>query len=87
VGQCWYFLNKCYIYKLTATLARKDGHHPIVLMQCGPVRYMVNAKIEPEKRPFKHVLIPRPTDFKMPDARVNAPIHEYFEELITDELL
>ncbi|MDB5053636.1 MAG: restriction endonuclease subunit, partial [Bacilli bacterium] len=26
-----------YILGLTATLIRKDGHHPIVLMQCGPV--------------------------------------------------
>jgi superfamily II DNA or RNA helicase len=29
---------------LSATIARKDGHHPIIFMQCGPVRYRVNAK-------------------------------------------
>ncbi len=26
---------------LSATLTRKDGHHPIVFMQCGLIRYQV----------------------------------------------
>jgi superfamily II DNA or RNA helicase len=33
-----------YVLGLSATLTRKDGHHPIVFMQCGPVRYQVCAK-------------------------------------------
>lgn len=28
----------------SATVARQDGHHPIVTMQCGPVRYRANAR-------------------------------------------
>lgn len=28
-----------YVAGLSATLARKDGHHPIIFMQCGPVRH------------------------------------------------
>src|SRR5271166_1566999 len=28
---------------LSATLARKDGHHPIIFMQCGPVRDQFKA--------------------------------------------
>ena len=27
-----------YVLGLSATVARKDGHHPIITMQCGPVR-------------------------------------------------
>lgn len=43
-----------YILGLTATIARKDGHHPIIFMQCGPVRYRVDAKKQAELRPFNH---------------------------------
>ena len=32
-----------YVLGLSATVARKDGHHPIIFMQCGPVRYRVDA--------------------------------------------
>lgn len=27
-----------YILGLTATPIRKDGHHPIIFMQCGPIK-------------------------------------------------
>jgi superfamily II DNA or RNA helicase len=27
-----------FVVGLSATIARKDGHHPIIFMQCGPVR-------------------------------------------------
>ncbi|MCL2639546.1 MAG: DEAD/DEAH box helicase family protein [Phycisphaerales bacterium] len=30
-----------YLLGLSATLARKDGHHPIIFMQCGPLRHRV----------------------------------------------
>jgi superfamily II DNA or RNA helicase len=33
-----------YVLGLSATVARKDGHHPIIFMQCGPVRYRVDAR-------------------------------------------
>ena len=29
---------------LSATVTRKDGHHPIIFMQCGPVRHRVDAR-------------------------------------------
>ena len=29
-----------YVLGLSATVSRKDGHHPIIFMQCGPVRHM-----------------------------------------------
>jgi superfamily II DNA or RNA helicase len=43
-----------YVYGLTATPARRDGHHPIIFMHCGPIRYSVDAKKQAEKRPFEH---------------------------------
>ncbi len=33
-----------FITGLSATVTRKDGHHPIILMRCGPIRYRVDAK-------------------------------------------
>lgn len=33
-----------YVLGLSATVTRKDGHHPIIFMQCGPVRHRVDAK-------------------------------------------
>ena len=30
-----------YVTGLTATPLRKDGHHPIIYMQCGPIRFNV----------------------------------------------
>ncbi len=56
---------------LSATVTRKDGHHPIIFMQCGPVRHRVNAKQQAENRPFSHHVIVRPTGFRTlaePDA-------------------
>jgi len=37
---------------LSATVTRKDGHHPIIFMQCGPVRYRVDDRKQAAKRPF-----------------------------------
>ena len=33
-----------FVTGLSATVTRKDGHHPIVFMQCGPVRHRVDAE-------------------------------------------
>ena len=33
-----------YVTGLSASITRKDGHQPIIFMQCGPVRYRVNAR-------------------------------------------
>jgi len=52
-----------YVYGLTATPKRKDGMHPIIFMQCGPIRYSVDAKTQAKVRPFSHRLIPRNTSF------------------------
>ena len=55
-----------YVYGLTATPVRKDGHHPIIFMQCGPIRYKVDAKQEAKQRNFNHFVVPRFTSARMP---------------------
>ncbi len=75
-----------YIYGLTATPVRQDGHHPILFFYCGPIRYSVDAKDQAEKRPFDHYLIPRFTSFvinKKEDAKA-VSIQEIYSELIED---
>jgi superfamily II DNA or RNA helicase len=48
-----------YVFGLSATPVRKDGHHPIIFMQCGEIRYRDDAKKQAENRPFEHYIIPR----------------------------
>ncbi|MGH9382948.1 MAG: DEAD/DEAH box helicase family protein [Vicinamibacterales bacterium] len=52
-----------FVLGLSATVTRKDGHHPIIFMQCGPVRHRVNAKDQAALRPFTHTVVVRPTPF------------------------
>lgn len=76
-----------YVTGLSATVTRKDGHHPIIFMQCGPVRYKVDERKQAAERPFKHRVIVRNTGFRL-DAPVNKDdlsIHEIYSALINDE--
>jgi len=78
-----------FITGLSATVTRKDGHHPIIFMQCGPVRYRVDAKQQAAARPFTHTVFVRPTGFRPlrtanPDVR--SQFHELYDELIADEV-
>ncbi|MBN8248739.1 MAG: DUF559 domain-containing protein [Verrucomicrobia bacterium] len=64
-----------FVTGLSATVTRKDGHHPLILMQCGPIRYRVDARRQAAARPFRHEVIVRPTGFRPihlsdPDPRV-----------------
>ncbi len=53
-----------FVLGLSATVARKDGHHPIIFMQCGPVRYRVDAKSQAATRSFSHKVRLRETGFQ-----------------------
>ncbi|MDP2154121.1 MAG: DEAD/DEAH box helicase family protein [Methylotenera sp.] len=66
-----------YVLGLTATPIRRDGHHPIIFMQCGPIRYRANEKHQ--HRPFDHEVFPQKTGFKLP-AETEA-IHEIYAYL------
>jgi superfamily II DNA or RNA helicase len=74
-----------YVCGLTATPVRKDGHHPIIMMQCGPIRFRVDAKKQAVARPFEHIVIPRHTTFGMP-PEINSPgIQDVYAALVLDE--
>lgn len=53
-----------FVYGLTATPIRKDGHQPIIFMQCGKIRFTSDAKNQMENQGFKRLLIPRFTSFR-----------------------
>lgn len=73
------------IVGLTATPIRKDGHHPIVLMQCGPLRFRVSPKDEAVARPFEQVVIPRPTGFQLSEGVAGSGIQAVYAALAADE--
>lgn len=72
-----------YVVGLTATPYRRDGHQPIIHMQCGPVRYKVHTKSQEARAQFKHLLICRTTDFVIdnPDLSIQA----IYAALVADE--
>ena len=77
-----------FVTGLSATVTRKDGHHPIIFMQCGPIRYRVDAKEQAAARPFEHTVFVRPTGFRhqgttKPDVRMQ--FHDLYDQLIKDE--
>lgn len=71
-----------YVYGLTATPIRKDGLHPIIFMQCGPIRFKTDSKTQVRIRPFKHTLIPRYTNFR---SRSTA-LQELYQAISFDDV-
>jgi len=65
-----------FVTGLSATIARKDGHHPIIFMQCGPVRYRVDARAQAASRPFVHHVMVRPTGFRGLGNTSTVPLNE-----------
>ena len=74
-----------YVCGLTATPVRKDGHHPIIMMQCGPIRFRVDAKKQAVARPFEHIVIPRHTTFGIPPEISSPGIQDVYAALVLDE--
>jgi superfamily II DNA or RNA helicase len=76
-----------YVLGLSATPVRKDGHHPIIFMQCGPIRYRVSPKELAASRPFEHTIIIRHTQFKpiiREEAQGRVSIQELYGALARD---
>jgi superfamily II DNA or RNA helicase len=77
-----------FVTGLSATVTRKDGHHPIIFMQCGPLRHRVNAREQAASRPFGHAVLVRPTGFRalrVPNSDLRAQFRELCDELVSDE--
>jgi superfamily II DNA or RNA helicase len=75
-----------YITGLTATLIRKDGHHPIIFMQCGPIRYGQSPRSAALLRGFKHNVILRYTNTVLSDIfrKEDPKIHDMYKTIIDD---
>jgi superfamily II DNA or RNA helicase len=77
-----------YVTGLSATVIRKEGDHPIIFMNCGPLRYKVDDRKQAEFRPFEHKVIVRNTDFMLPDllsGLVYPAMHEVYSALVCDD--
>lgn len=74
-------VNARYVYGLTATPIRKDGHQPIIFMQCGKIRYTSDSKAQQIQQSFRRLLIPRFTSHR----NLNADGNNYAQ--IIDELI
>ncbi|NLW72829.1 MAG: DEAD/DEAH box helicase family protein [Chloroflexi bacterium] len=76
-----------FITGLSATVTRQDGHHPIIFMQCGPVRYQVGDRQQAAARSFSHKVIVRRTNFVLPSRADNTSepgIQEVYAMLAAD---
>lgn len=70
------------IYGLTATPIRKDGHQPIIFMQCGQIRFSTDVKSQMAKQSFDRFLIPRFTSYNsiLEDRLSIATLYKYLSE-------
>jgi superfamily II DNA or RNA helicase len=76
-----------HVLGLSATIKRKDGHHPIIFMQCGKVRFRVDARRQADQRPFNHRVVLRQTAFALPPEMDDgqAPIQKIYTALGKDK--
>jgi len=73
-----------YVVGLTATPVRRDGHQPIITMQCGPIRYRTDARSQAAARPFDHRVVTRNTAFTLPTADDEPGIQAVYSALAED---
>ena len=73
-----------FVVGLTATPVRKDGHHPIMFMQCGPIRYGQSARKAAAERGFDHRVVLRYTDTTLPVTGADPTIHDVYARLAGD---
>ena len=76
-----------YVYGLTATPIRRDGHQKIIFYQCGSVLYSTTTKQMNEAQNFAHYFIPRFSSFhyvpELTESK-NPSINQYYEKLISN---
>jgi superfamily II DNA or RNA helicase len=74
-----------YVLGLTATPIRKDGHHPIIYMQCGPIRFHLTAKKAAQGSLLEHKVIPRFTDFDWAQTENETTIQGLYAALVGNQ--
>lgn len=78
-------LSRCparFVTGLTATPYRRDGHHPIITMQCGAVRHTIT---EPASDGITVRVVRRDTSFDPAVLPEDPGIHEVFSALADDD--
>lgn len=75
-----------YCLGLSATVVRKDGQHPIVEMQCGPIRYRVDARKMESFSAFRHVVRVRPTPFVPKTAKLEDEGRAVFAGVVQEAM-
>ncbi|ARD48893.1 DEAD/DEAH box helicase [Sporosarcina sp. P33] len=76
-----------HVYGLTATPVRKDGLHPIITMQCGPVLYKTDAKEQALTRPFHHFILERKTSYQTASENIQQMYNEIAEDTKRNQLI
>ncbi|HXW58600.1 MAG TPA: DEAD/DEAH box helicase family protein, partial [Solirubrobacteraceae bacterium] len=74
-----------FVTGLTATPRRRDGHHPIIAMQCGPVRHTIGLDAAHSSQRLAQRLVRRDTLFDPATLPTDPHIQEVFTALVTDE--
>jgi len=74
-----------YLTGLTATPKRRDGHHPIITMQCGPVRHTIDPAATRSSQPLALSVVRRDTPFDPQTLPTDAHIQEVYAALAADE--
>ncbi|MBN2792366.1 MAG: DEAD/DEAH box helicase family protein [Desulfuromonadales bacterium] len=68
-----------YVVGLTATPIRRDGHQPIIFMQCGPIRH---SAARPETAPTQLEVWPKV--LPAPEIPPDSPIQDVFRIIVGD---
>lgn len=80
---CLKNISALYYLGLTATPRRKDGLDPIIYMQCGAIRYVME-ETDGQSEINKTVIV-RESQFHMPDVSLApAPLYEVWNALVKD---
>jgi superfamily II DNA or RNA helicase len=74
-----------YVTGLTATPYRRDGHQPIINMQCGPIRHAVDARTVRQQHGLELLILRRDTSFDPSLLPSEASIQEIYGALAADE--
>ncbi len=79
-----------YFLGLSATVMRRDGHHPQIVMQCGPIRHRADGRRTTDLEPFAHIVLVRPTSFSPSNATTDADgkliLSKLIDEIVADEV-
>ena len=74
-----------YVTGLTATPYRRDGHQPIINMQCGPIRHEVDAAAVRQQHDLDLLVVRRETSFDPAVLPNEASIQEIYGALAVDQ--